>query len=119
VHAHAPTWEDTDWREIVALYDLLVQAWPSPVVALNRAVAIGFADGPAAGLAAVDALSDEPLLAGYGYAAAARADFLRRLGDVDAARVAYGEALALTDNLVERDFLERRLRELDTTVSSA
>src|SRR5206468_11999748 len=95
VHAEALRWEDTDWREIVALYDLLVQTWPSPVVSLNRAVAIGMAEGPAAGLAAVDALRDEPQLAGYGYTSAARADFLRRLGDRDAARTAYEEALVL------------------------
>ena len=112
VHAESPTWEQTDWREIVALYGVLLQLWPSPVVALNRAIAVGFADGPAAGLAALDELRDEPVLAGYGYAAAARADFLRRLGDVPAARTAYEEALHLTRNEVEREFLERRLRAL-------
>ena len=112
VHAESPTWEATDWREIVALYDLLVRIWPSPVVALNRAVAVGMAEGPAAGLAALDALRDEPQLAGYGYAAAARADFLRRLGRRDEARSAYEEALLLTDNRVEREFLERRRQEL-------
>ena len=112
VHAEAPTSRDTDWREVVALYDVLAQVWPSPVVALNRAVAVGMADGPPAGLAALDALGDEPMLAGYGYAAAARADFLRRLGDVPAARAAYEEALLLTTNAVERDFLESRLRAL-------
>ena len=112
VHAQAPSWGDTDWRQIVALYDALLQAWPSPVVALNRAVAVGFADGPAAGLAAVDALADEPQLAGYGYAAAARADFLRRLGRVEEARVAYEEALLLTENAAEREFLAQRLAGL-------
>ena len=86
VHAEAPSWDDTDWREIVALYDVLVQLWPSPVVALNRAVAVGFAGGADAGLAALDALAGEPQLAGYGYLPAARADFLRRLGRVDEAR---------------------------------
>jgi RNA polymerase sigma-70 factor (ECF subfamily) len=113
VHGEALRWEDTDWREIVALYDLLVQVWPSPVVALNRAVAVGMADGPAAGLAEVDALRDEPLLAAYPYAAAARADFLRRLGRVEDARTAYDEALLLTTNEVERAFLSRRLVEID------
>ncbi|WP_030272269.1 RNA polymerase sigma factor [Streptomyces sp. NRRL B-24484] len=113
VHAEAPSWQRTDWREVVALYDLLVQIWPSPVVALNRAVAVGFADGPAAGLAALDALAAEPQLAGYGYLAAARADFLRRLDRTAEARLAYGEALMLTANAVERDFLAERLRELD------
>ena len=111
VHAQAPTWQATDWREIVRLYDELVRTWPSPVVALNRAVAVGLADGPVAGLAAIDALRDEPQLAGYGYTAAARADFLRRLGREAEARSAYEEALLLTENQVERDFLERRLGE--------
>jgi RNA polymerase sigma-70 factor, ECF subfamily len=109
VHAEAPTWQDTDWREIVALYDLLIQIWPSPVVALNRAVAAGLAHGPAAGLAALDALAAEPQLAGYGYLASARADFLRRLGRTGEARQAYEEALLLTENAVERDFLAARL----------
>ena len=112
VHAEAPRWEDTDWREVVALYDVLAQAWPSPVVALNRAVAVGMAQGAAAGLAAIDALRDEPQLAGYSYTAAARADFLRRLGRTEEARTSYEEALHLTDNEVERAFLERRLSSL-------
>jgi RNA polymerase sigma-70 factor (ECF subfamily) len=112
VHAESPSWDDTDWREIVALYDVLTRLWPSPVVALNRAVAVGFAHGAAAGLTALDALGGEPQLAGYGYLPAARADFLRRLGRVDEAREAYEEALLLTENTVERDFLAGRLREL-------
>jgi RNA polymerase sigma-70 factor (ECF subfamily) len=116
VHAEAPSWADTDWREIAALYDVLVQVWPSPVVALNRAVAIGLSAGPAAGLDALDALADEPLLAGYAYAAAARADFLRRLGRTEQARTSYEEALLLTDNAVERDFLSRRLKQLTERV---
>ena len=113
VHAEAPTWQDTDWREVVGLYDLLVQIWPSPVVALNRAVAVGLADGPDAGLAALDTLAAEPQLAGYSYLAAARADFLRRLGRTDEARMSYEEALLLTENAVERDFLADRVRQLD------
>lgn len=112
VHAESPSWDDTDWREIVALYELLTRLWPSPVVALNRAVAVGFASGAAAGLAALDELSGEPQLAGYGYLPAARADFLRRLGRVEEARRAYEEALLLTENAVERDFLAGRLRTL-------
>lgn len=112
VHAEAPTWQDTDWREVVALYDLLVQIWPSPVVALNRAVALGFSDGPAAGLAELDALAAEPQLAGYGYLAAVRADFLRRLGRSAEAQVSYEEALHLTENKAERDFLARRLQQV-------
>jgi RNA polymerase sigma-70 factor (ECF subfamily) len=90
----------------------LAGVWPSPVVALNRAVAVGMADGPEAGLAAVDALRDEPQLASYSYTSAARADFLRRLGRDDEARTSYEEALLLTENEVERDFLLRRLDEL-------
>jgi RNA polymerase sigma-70 factor, ECF subfamily len=112
VHDEAPSWDDTDWRELVGLYDLLAASWPSPVVALNRAVAVGFADGPADGLAALDALAAEPQLAGYSYLAAARADFLRRLGRVAEARDAYEEALLLTENAVERDFLAGRLEAL-------
>jgi RNA polymerase sigma-70 factor (ECF subfamily) len=115
VHCEAPSWPDTDWREVVALYDLLVALWPSPVVALNRAAAVGLADGPAAGLAALDALADEPQLAGYSYLAAARADFLRRLGRPAEAKEAYAEALLLTENAVERDFLTARVDELDGT----
>jgi RNA polymerase sigma factor (sigma-70 family) len=115
VHAEAPSWQNTDWRELVALYDLLIQLWPSPVVALNRAAAIGLADGPAAGLDALDTLADEPQLAGYPYTAAARADFLRQLGRTTEARASYEEALMFTDNTVERDFLTTRLQQLDPT----
>jgi RNA polymerase sigma-70 factor (ECF subfamily) len=115
VHAEAPSWNDTDWHEILALYGVLGQLWPSPVVALNRAVALGFAEGAEAGLAAVDALAGEPQLAGYGYLPAARADFLRRLGRVDEARMAYQHALTLTANTVERAFLGARLLELGPT----
>ena len=111
VHAEAPTYQDTDWREVLALYELLAQIWPSPVVALNRAVAVGMADGPAAGLRALDELADEPQLAGYVYLPAARADFLRRLGETERAAAAYREALAIADNAVERDFLARRLEQ--------
>jgi len=113
VHDQAPHYTDTDWNEIVALYDLLVQLWPSPVVALNRAAALGLAHGPSAGLAALDALAEEPQLAGYAYLPAARADFLSRLGRTDQARLAYAEALLLTENTVERDFLTDRLAQLD------
>ncbi len=112
VHAEAPSWEATDWDELVALYEVLGQVWPSPVVALNRAVAVGFARGPAAGLAELDALADEPQLATYAYLSASRADFLRRLGRAAEARVAYEEALTLTDNEVERRFLTDRLAGL-------
>jgi RNA polymerase sigma-70 factor (ECF subfamily) len=112
VHAEAPSFADTDWAEVLALYGVLHAVWPSPVVALNRAVAVGFARGPAAGLAALDELAAEPQLAGYGYLAAARADFLRRLGRVDEARLAYKEALLLTENEVEQRFLAERISTL-------
>ena len=118
VHAEAPTWQDTDWPEIVALYDLLRRLWPgSAVVELNRAVALGLRDGPQAGLDALTPLLDEPALATYGYLAAARADFLRRLEQWPAAAAAYHEALALTDNDVERDFLAGRLTEVERRLS--
>jgi RNA polymerase sigma factor (sigma-70 family) len=113
VHAEAPSWDATDWSEIVGLYDLLVEIWPSPVVALNRAVAIGLAEGPAAGLVALDALATEPLLATYSYLAAARADFLRRLDRTGEARMAYEEALLLSENAVERAFLADRLAQIE------
>jgi RNA polymerase sigma-70 factor (ECF subfamily) len=112
VHAETQRWADTDWREVVALYGLLLRVWPSPVVALNRAAAIGFAHGPAAGLTALDELTGDPRLAGYGYLAAARADFLRQLGRTDEAVSAYSEAILLTENAVERGFLADRLAEL-------
>jgi RNA polymerase sigma factor (sigma-70 family) len=112
VHAQAPSWEATDWGEIVGLYDILVVIWPSPVVALNRAVAVGFSEGPVAGLAALDCLGQEPLLATYSYLSSARAEFLRQLGRHDAAREAYEEALLLSENAVERTFLTDRLGEV-------
>ena len=112
VHAEAPTWEDTDWVEIVGLYDVLLRLWPTPVVVLNRAVAVGLRDGPRAGLDALAPLLDEPALATYGYLSAARADFLRRLGRWAPAAAAYEEALALTDNGVERAFLAGRIDEV-------
>jgi RNA polymerase sigma factor (sigma-70 family) len=113
VHAAAPRWESTDWQQIADLYDALTQIWPSPVVALNRAIAIGEAYGPQAGLAALDQLATEPQLASYHYLPAARAEFLRRLNRTDDARLAYHEARLLADNPIERDFLTRRLGELD------
>jgi RNA polymerase sigma-70 factor (ECF subfamily) len=113
VHAEAPTWQDTDWSEIVALYDVLRRLWPSsPVVQLNRAVAVGLRDGPQAGLDAVTPLLADPSLATYGYLSAARADFLRQLGRWADAADAYAEALALTGNDVERAFLVERLGEV-------
>jgi RNA polymerase sigma-70 factor (ECF subfamily) len=113
VHATAPDWESTDWAEIVGLYDVLAATWPSPVVALNRAIAVGMRDGPRAGLDALAPLGDEPQLATYPYLASARADFLSRLGHRDEALSAYTEALLLTTNSVERRFLTGRIDEID------
>ena len=112
VHAEAARFEDTDWHELAALYGVLASLWPSPVVALNRAVALGMAHGPVRGLAELDALGEEPQLAGYGYLPGARAEFLRRLGRDDEARMAYGEALHLTANEVERAHIAERLASL-------
>jgi predicted RNA polymerase sigma factor len=112
-HATAPRFEATDWAQILALYDQLAAIWPSPIVALNRAVALGQARGPAAGLAALDALTAEPQLAGYHYLPAARAEYLRRLHRTDEARLAYDEALLLAGNTTERDHLTARRASLD------
>lgn len=110
VHAEAPTADVTDWAQIVALYDHLLARAPTPVVALNRAVAVAMRDGPEAGLAEVDALADA--LDGYHLFHAARADLLRRLGRYEAAAKAYTAALAAPCNEVERRFLEGRLAEV-------
>jgi len=112
VHANAAHAEATDWDEIVGLYDVLQRATPSPVVALNRAVAVAMRDGPAAGLALIDAILAGGDLADYHLAHAARADLCRRLGRTDDARASYARALALARQAPERRFLERRLAEL-------
>jgi len=113
VHANAATPEATDWNEIVGLYDLLLRVDASPVVELNRAVAVAMRDGAAAGLVAVDAILARGDLAEYHLAHAARADLCRRLGDVVAARASYERAVALARQGPECRFLERRLAELD------
>ena len=110
LHAQAPTYDATDWPQILALYDELLRVWPSPVVALNRAVAVSMVEGPADALAEVDALAEEGRLAGYRYLPATRADLLRRLGRHAEAADAYRAALALTDNAAEQEFLTDRLR---------
>jgi len=112
VHDIAPSWEATDWDEIVRYYELLESLWPSPVVALNHAAAIGFAYGPEAGLARLERLADDPRLATYPYYATARADFHERVGDLEAARTFFAEALMLTDNEVERTYLQGRIADL-------
>ena len=112
VHAEAVDAEATDWNEIVGLYDVLLRTGPSPVIELNRAVAVAMRDGPAAGLALVDAILARGDLADYHLAHAARADLCRRMGDLAQAGAAYRRALALARQEPERRFLERRLAEL-------
>ena len=112
VHAAAADMASTDWAEIVGLYDLLLAMQPSPVIELNRAVALAMRDGPQAGLAQVDAILARGDLQDYHLAHAARADFCRRLGRQADARAAYGRALQLAKLEPERRFLEQRLREL-------
>jgi RNA polymerase sigma-70 factor (ECF subfamily) len=112
VHAQAPTAAATDWAQIVGLYDGLARVDPSPVVELNRAVAVAMRDGPAAGLARIDAILARGDLGDYHLAHAARADLCRRVGRTAEARASYERALDLTRQEPERRFLERRLREL-------
>jgi RNA polymerase sigma-70 factor (ECF subfamily) len=109
-HARAADASDTDWAQIAALYGTLARLTPSPVVRLNRAVAVAMAAGPAAGLALVEELGDE--LAGYQQVPATRADLLRRLGRRKEAADAYREALSMTESEAERRFLTRRLTEV-------
>jgi RNA polymerase sigma-70 factor (ECF subfamily) len=111
LHAQAPSWEETDWPQIVTLYGALLRVWPSPVVALNRAVAVSLADGPAVALPLLRELERDERLAGYRYLPAVKADVLRRLGRRAEAAGAYRDALALTANAAERAFLEARLAE--------
>lgn len=115
VHAQARTAADTDWREIVGLYDVLLGLEPSPVVALNRAVAVAMRDGPQQGLVLVDRLMASGALARYHLAHAARAELCRRLARFDDARQAFTQALALARQEPERRFLQRRLDALNTT----
>jgi RNA polymerase sigma-70 factor, ECF subfamily len=113
LHAEAPSASQTDWTQIVGLYDVLARADPSPVVDLNRAAAVAMRDGPQAGLALIDAILARGDLADYQLAHSARADLCRRLGKTADARVSYQRALELTRQEPQRRFLERRLRELD------
>lgn len=112
VHAGAATWEETDWEEILGLYDILLRLQPSPVVALNRAVAVGMRHGPTEGLAAVEAVCAGGDLENYYLAHAARAEFCERLGRRDDARQAFEQARRLTGQETERRFLARRLQAL-------
>jgi RNA polymerase sigma-70 factor (ECF subfamily) len=111
-HAKAPSSSETDWGEIVALYDILLRAAPSPVVELNRAVAVAMRDGPAAGLELVEAILGRGELSEYHLAHAARADLLRRMGRKGEAKSAYEQALTLAKQAPERRFLQKRLTEL-------
>jgi RNA polymerase sigma-70 factor (ECF subfamily) len=112
VHAEAESFAATDWGQIVAIYDQLARMQPSPVVELNRAVAIAMRDGPEAGLTQIDSVLEQGELANYYLAHSARADMYRRLGRTAEARAAYEKALALTQQGPERRFLAQRLAEL-------
>jgi RNA polymerase sigma-70 factor (ECF subfamily) len=112
VHAQASSPAATDWAQIVQLYDMLLQAHPSPVIELNRAVAVAMRDGPITGLALIDAILAPGELENYHLAHAARADLCRRLGRTSEARAAYERALSLAQQEPERRFLEKRLSEL-------
>jgi RNA polymerase sigma-70 factor, ECF subfamily len=112
IHAEAESSAATDWRQIVALYDRLLRIHPSPVVQLNRAVAIAMRDGPEAGLTHIDAVLEHGELANYYLAHSARADMYRRLGRTAEARSSYEKALALTQQEPERQFLQERIRQL-------
>ena len=119
LHCQAVRAEDTDWPQIVRLYDVLERVQPSPIVSLNRAVAIAMVDGPQRSLALVDALAAAGDLDGYHLLHAARADLLRRLGRTAEAATSYARAVALASNDGERRFLERRLREVQPLESSS
>jgi len=118
VHVRADSYRETDWPEIVALYTALDAMSPSPIVKLNRAVAIGMAHGPGDGLTALETLADDPSLAGYAPLYAARADLLSRAGLTDDAISAYRRALELTENEIEARFFRRRLEELANSKTS-
>ncbi len=111
VHATAPTYGDTDWPEIVRLYDLLLVSWPSPIVALNRAVAVSMVDGPAVALALVEELEADARLKDYHYVPAIKADLLRRLDRGDEALLESNRAVELTRNETEREFLATQMRQ--------
>jgi RNA polymerase sigma-70 factor (ECF subfamily) len=112
LHAQAKSWRETDWRQIVGLYDVLMRLQPSPVIALNHAAAISMVDGPQAALNLVDSLAAREKLAGYHLLPAVRADLLVKLERNDEAKAAYRDAIALAKLEPERHWLERRLKEL-------
>jgi RNA polymerase sigma-70 factor (ECF subfamily) len=110
----APSWEETDWQQVVRMYDAMMVSWPTPIVALNRAAAHSLVPGAdlEAVLAELDTLTKEPALASYAYLPATRADILTRLGRTSEAAAAYRQAIDLTTNDAERRFLTSRLRGL-------
>jgi len=112
VYSSAPSFAATDWNQIIGLYDLLLQAVPSPVIEVNRAVAVAMRDGPWAGLVLVDSILARGDLSEYHLVHAAQADMYRRLHKTSEARAAYQRALALAQQVAERRYLERRMREL-------
>jgi len=112
VHAEAPSYAETDWPQLLDLYDRLLEAWPSPVVALNRAVVVAMVSGPAAALEEITGLELDGRLDGYRYLPAAKADLLRRLDRRDEARLSYQAALDLSENAAERAFLAGRIAEM-------
>jgi RNA polymerase sigma-70 factor, ECF subfamily len=112
LHAVAPTYDETDWPQILSLYDELLAVWPSPVVALNRAIALSMVSGPGAALPVIESLEQEGRLDGYRYLPATKADLLRRLGRMKEAAEQYRAALELAENEAERAFLSSRLKEV-------
>ncbi len=114
IHAEAPSFDETDWNQVLALYDVLRTVHPSPVVAVGRAIAVGMLAGPPAGLIELDRLAGDPRLARYHHLPAARGYLLQRAGFAGEAARAYRDALSLTSNTVERMHLERRVAELET-----
>jgi RNA polymerase sigma-70 factor, ECF subfamily len=119
VHAEAPSYGETDWPQLLQLYGELLRAWPSPVVALNRAVVLAMVEGPAAALAQIAEIERDGRLEGYRYLPAAKADMLRRLGRRREAADAYRAALALTENAAERSFLAQRIGEIGSAAGHA
>lgn len=117
LHAHAASPDKTDWAQIAALYGLLARLVPSPVVELNKAVAVAMADGPDRGLQLIDRPDVSEPLDGYRWFHSARADLLRRLERLEDAAAAYRRALALSENSFERAFLSRRLAEVESAAS--
>jgi RNA polymerase sigma-70 factor (ECF subfamily) len=118
-HARARTAADTDWERIVLLYDALLQIRPSPIVGLNRAVAVGMAQGPAAGLAALDALDPDPALTGYHLLPSVRGDLLLKLGRFSEAREEIQRAIAMTENRREQELLSEKLKQIPETKQDA